>query len=125
MLSTRIASSGTIATQLLQQIDAALARQRDVEHHDIDLQSFAQLLGGLFGGAGLADHLQIRLFREHLAHAGAQNRMVVDDHDLDRRLRLLKRVPSFVFSRIQHHNGTSVSSPRRSVISTSRSAVAT
>jgi CheY-like chemotaxis protein len=103
---------------------AGMTRQRDVEHYHIDLQPLAQLLQGLLRRAGLAYHLQIRLLREHLAHAGAQDRMIVDDHDLDRRLHLLKRIPPFVLSRIQHHNGTSVSSPWRSVISTSRSAVA-
>src|SRR5690606_21231199 len=92
--------------------DAALSGQSDVQHDHVDLQPVSELLQCFFGRPGLTHDLQVLLLREHLAHAGTQDRVIVDDQHTNRCLLRRNVIAPLVLSYVQHYSGTSVSSPR-------------
>ena len=73
--------AGHFALDALRRVDAARRRQRQVEQDDVG----RQLDGhgeGVATVLGLADDVEVRLVTEYLAHAHAEQGVVVDEQDL-------------------------------------------
>ena len=69
-----------LAPEILQQVEAAHAGQRDVQNHDVPLGAahFAQTF---FGVGGFTDEGRVERLGEHLLDALAHDRMIVDEKD--------------------------------------------
>ena len=78
MLSTSYRQRRPLAPQVFQQVHAAHARQRQVQHHDVPLGA-AHLAQALFGIRGFADKRGMERPGQDLLDALADDRMIVDE----------------------------------------------